>query len=236
MRTFLVLSAMCLLFVSGHTQSMGHFGFLIKRTHSTHLFKFPNKPFPEKGYFSFLPEYGFGFYLEIAEHPYLRVRPQLNYHVKGFNHVINYTPAGGGPNQMKTLANRFHYGSWDLLAQVHSRGRGLSPYLILGFRGDFLLKKETESEELWKQAGHELESYQTYRPYSFGAVAGAGIEIMGGVRLECEGNLDVLQVVRQRDLLVRNAMWSVNLGINLDRFFPGSTNPYASLPCISDSP
>ncbi|HNW99662.1 MAG TPA: porin family protein [Bacteroidales bacterium] len=125
-------------------------------------------------------------------------------------------------NEQKNYSNKntFDYLNLDITGKIHMNKANINPYLQVGFRTDFLLNKNIDN---YYDNSNNMYSYQHYKRFDVGVLGAIGVEIRNTIWVDFEASTDILKPVRTEYLLVRNRLWSFNLGINLNKIlYPNS--------------
>lgn len=178
---------------------------------ATQLVRNPSKP--EDGTFQFnsLSTWGLDGFAEKQILNHLNAQVRAGYQQKGLKTQLQTL----GDNGLVYLEpeGHFHYINLDMIAKLHLNKENINPFLMAGFRGEYLVKK-TEN-----MVPPFYEGYDTYKNIGLSLIAGLGAEFNNTVSLAFETNLDLVNPVKTETTSVRNLVFSGTIGINIGKFF-----------------
>ena len=198
--------------------SQNYFSVINKFNWATQLNIDPTKPEDGTFQWAWLPSYGVGIAYQRDIFKNTAVRLGTNYVRKGCQEDSQFEFFGlSDTYQERTLKNYFDYIGVDILLKRYlSKPRFLRPYAYAGGRADYLLKTKMASL-IWPQTLSEpYKSYNNFNKLSGGWLFGLGTEINQVLFLEFEVNKDLTKVINIERLVVKNWVWSLNLGININ--------------------
>lgn len=151
-----------------------------------------------------LPTFGFGASTHFQVNDYLSFYPRISYNQKGcFN----------GSN---SESNRFNYLSSDLLLRMEfGRSKKAQPFFYTGFKGDYLLWANIDYDI--NILNHYNNGYGSFSNFSIGLINGLGCTFKDTWHVELEVNNDLTPIIDNAYLSVKNLVYSMNLGIYLNR-------------------
>ncbi len=168
----------------------------------------------------YLPSIGIGIGVSKRLNRYFELKPQVSYIRKGCrgNEIPEIQPITSPQDyyyieQTTTYKNQFHYLSLDMLAKIQSpRDRKINPYFQSGFRGDALLSKTIN----YKPSQNSENDYKDFSRFNYGVVNALGITFNHNYYIEVEQNFDLGYLVNNDAIRVKNWMWGINVGININ--------------------
>ncbi len=117
--------------------------------------------------FDILPGFTGGIFIEWLDEPYLSFISELNYIQKGTEYKILTEGATFWGEPDFDYINRLHYLSLPFLVKLKATESKLVPYLLFGFRYDYLISSSIESAEFQTQ-------YDNFQNHNLGAELGLG--------------------------------------------------------------
>lgn len=141
-------------------------------------------------------------------------QPQLNYLQKGFLAKYNTVNQYGMHSGNFEAIQKLRYCSIDLLLGLSGKSDKLVPYFKTGPRLDFLLNYETENinnEDIY------TEIFSQFNNISLGMLLAVGFNVRNLFNIEIEYNPDLLKSMENSNVSIRNQLWSINLGISINR-------------------
>jgi len=175
----------------------------------------------------YLPSVGFGVSSEIQLTHFLSFIPRACYIQKGCSKQVSggkyYVKVPGEYNTYTNvytndneIQNRFHTISTDILLKLAKKNyKKIQPMFYTGLSFDLLLwyKNEFEIDMLY---GPDNE-YNNFKRLTYGLVNGIGLEANNNWYMQFEMNNDLSFLVKNKTLKIRNLVFSVNLGIYLNK-------------------
>jgi hypothetical protein len=174
----------------------------------------------------FLPSIGVGFASQLTLNHYFSFNPKLSYIQKGCSepvsngkYYIYYPKIGaeiGYDTNDKNIQNRFHNLSLDLIFKVgNNQYKKFQPSFYAGIRGDVLLLDSVKYNiDLFD---YQNSCYTNFNRFNYGLVSGFGFEMNHNFYLNIEMNKDLGYLVKNHWLKVQNLIFSVDLGIYLNK-------------------
>jgi len=174
---------------------------------ATQLVRNPSKP--EDGTFQFnsLAAWGLDGFAEKQLLNHLNAQVRAGYQHKGMK--TQYQTLGDNGLVYLEPEGHFHCINLDIIAKLHLNSKNINPFLLAGFRSEYLVKKTENMVPAF------YDGYDTYKNIGFGMIAGLGAEFNNTVSLAFETNLDLINPVKTETTAVRNLVFSGTIGINI---------------------
>lgn len=148
------------------------------------------------------------------------LRTELGYIQKGFKNKFEWMSADGASAHVNKDNVVLHDLALNLALKVKPYESDYSPYLVAGFRGDYLIAyqdvviEEPESGLTW----HLFESaIEEFNKLNVGGLLGIGIEFKKWFYLELEYNPNLTKNFKGEFLRIRDNCWGVKLGLNMNK-------------------
>ncbi len=160
------------------------------------------------------------FFLQYSISKPLQVETKLKYGMKGTMERVQSLRVPGQFNTFfeMTLYNRFRYLNIDAnikyIIYEQSKIR-LAPYI--GFRNNFLWSYTLESDIHPINLVYPMKYYKEFKPFNLGMTLGIELFASNLILVSGETNWDLNSIVHSDILEVKNWLWSVNVGINLQK-------------------
>jgi len=172
----------------------------------------------ERDLFSF----GGDLYLDYKLSDKFTLTSKFGYEQKGFSeklHIGFGEPIG---NYNVTNKYKFNYSSIDLSLKYYLNDHNIKPYITAGVSTGYLLSKHLKTDltsiDSFTESlfiGDFNTKYDSYSKINFGFLAGFGLKYKNLFWAELEFNRDILSPIKTDVLLVKNRVYSLNLGINI---------------------
>ena len=167
--------------------------------------------------------FGMNYYMEYKKSKHFRIVGKFGYIQKGFVQPEETTfllknGAANEPIFTDKIArkNKFHYLHIDLLGKYNFGRKAVIPFIFGGLRGDYLIGKDLQSETTFALKGNKYSDYSFYKGATVGLVAGLGVCINHLINISVETNYDVTRSVQTSHLFVKNWLYTINMGFNLN--------------------
>ncbi len=119
--------------------------------------------------FLYLPGFTGGVFLEWLEEPYLTILSEFNYLQKGSRYKVLSEGENFWGEPDYDYINRLHYLSLPILVKYKATQNNYVPYLLIGFRYDYLISSSIESAEFKTK-------YDNFQNHNLGADFGLGFD------------------------------------------------------------
>ena len=218
MKQILVLIlALTLMAKLSYCQIIDRYGINIGTTYSTQIWDYKLISVDSEN------EYKFGFQAFLqAEKRFgnlLAVRAEFGYLQKGFKNNKQLTFASG---KARIINNKviLHNLALNLGLKIKPIKADYSPYLLIGFRGDYLISyKDIEIEE--PDTGKRFNLYgsiiEGFNKFNFGGLIGLGIDIKDLIYFEIEYNPNFTRNFDDTGLSVKDNCWGAKIGLYINK-------------------
>lgn len=212
--------SMVLLANLSYSQLIDRYGINIGATYSTQIWDYKLVPIDSDN------EYKFGLQAFLqAEKDFgniLAVRTEFGYLQKGFKNNLTYTFSDGTPATFYNDNVVLHDLALNLALKVKLLKSEISPYLLVGFRGDYMISyKDIEIEE--PSSGLKFNMYEStieeFNKFNVGGLIGLGINLKKLFYFEIEYNPNITKNLDNEGLSIRDNCWGAKIGLNINKLF-----------------
>lgn len=146
---------------------------------------------------------------------FLALRTEFGYIQKGFKNNLELTSAVTNNDNVI-----LHDLALNLALKVNPIKADYSPYLLVGFRGDYMISyKDIEIEE--PGSGLKFSMYELviedFNKFNLGGLLGLGIDIKNLIYFEIEYNPNFTKNLDATGLSVKDNCWGIKLGLNINK-------------------
>ena len=169
-------------------------------------------------------------YVDYKLSNHFSLNAKLGYEQKGFTNKILTNVIGLNTTEpiSQNIKNKyqFNYLALDLNVKYYINTNNIKPYLFGGISTGSLLSKklissisepDTFTEMIWNDNFNK--KYNSYSNYNFGFITGLGINYKNIFWTELEFNRDIISPIKSSSILVKNRVYSINLGLNIFELF-----------------
>lgn len=194
-----------------HAQNI-KFGINPKLSNSTLFYNNPSRKEDGVSRYNYKIGWGLNAFIEKKIDNSISTLVKMGYSQKGFKIPCQTLDNDGYLIEEQNI-HKFDYINIDILAKFQRYKHTINPYFQLGLRADYL--KEIRYSEITIDLFPDTD----FKKYDIGALVCFGANFSDIFWLDIEKNIDLLRPVKTDFLAVRNYVWTLNLGIYLDKVF-----------------
>ncbi len=221
----LILLGLCLKSVLAK-QPIVNFGLEAKLNSANQMVHNPQNIASETYHWESLNGIGANSFLEFQPNRIWKFTGRFGYNQKGFIQeeqtvfkVINNNKIEAPITSTESHKNKFHYLNLDAVVKYNLGKKMIIPFLETGLRANYLIAEKRGSADLFKISGNQFYNYKDYKKFAMGLIAGLGICYENKIFLLFETDIDLSKSVNTTDLSVKNRVFSVILGVNINQLF-----------------
>ncbi len=148
------------------------------------------------------------------------IRPEIGYIQKGFKSNMVFTDSEGNILEMNQKNVVFHDLAANIGLKISPFNMKFSPYIILGFRGDYMISyKDIIFEE--PGSGLKFNTYKSqiedFNKFNLGGLIEIGIEFNDLTYFEFEFNPSITKSYTSKGLDIKDNCWGIKLGFNINK-------------------
>jgi hypothetical protein len=215
---FAIIAALALVAHFSSGQVIDRYGINIGASYSTQIWDYKSVPIDLD------TEYKAGLMAFIQAEKDLgnifSLRTELGYIQKGFRHEFQWMSEDGTFIEMDNNNVVLYDLALNLGLKVKPYEFDFSPYLFIGFRGDYLISyKDIVIEE--PESGLKLNMFESaieeFNKFNIGGLLGVGLEIKELFYFELEFNPNLTKNFDGDFLTIKDNCWGAKLGLNINK-------------------
>ena len=155
----------------------------------------------------------------------LSIKPSIGYFQKGFSDHITLYGVEGEVIKKILYKLYLHDISFNVVAKLVSLNTKYRPYLLIGFRGDYLLDYnnvfiDTRKNEYLDTPSEIVDNnifiYDNFNNITFGGLIGIGLKISDLLNTEFEFNPPITKNYKTQGLSISDIYFDLTIGININ--------------------